>query len=163
MTNFGFSLKDIDITNNDIFTNINEANTLEEMYEFIYCIIQKCIQLFSKLNVMQNDNIINKVKEYIHNNYDKDLSLEMIADYVYLSPGYLSALFKTENGITVFDYITNLRMEKKAKELLLGNNNMKIQDIAIRLGYNSSQSFIRYFKKYYNMTPNQYRKKADIM
>lgn len=157
MTNFGFSMKDIGITNREIFAKINEAKTLNEMYELIYSIIRKCIQLFSKLNVMQNDNIINKVKEYIKNNYNKDLSLEMIADYVYLSPGYLSTLFKTENGITVFDYITNLRMEK-AKELLLNNKSMKIQDIAIKLGYNSSQSFIRYFKKYYNVTPNQFRK-----
>ncbi|MCT4687902.1 AraC family transcriptional regulator [Vallitalea sp.] len=157
MTNFGFSMKDIDITNREIFAKINEAKTLNEMYELIYSIIRKCIQLFSKLNIMQNDNIINKVKEYIKNNYNKDLSLEMIADYVYLSPGYLSTLFKTENGITVFDYITNLRMEK-AKELLLNNKSMKIQDIAIKLGYNSSQSFIRYFKKYYNVTPNQFRK-----
>ncbi|MCT4597674.1 MAG: AraC family transcriptional regulator [Vallitalea sp.] len=157
-TNFGFSLQDIGITNSEIFRKINDANTLDEMYDFIYCIIRKSIQLFSKLNVMQHDNIISKVKEYLNNNYDKDLSLEMIADYVYLSPGYLSTLFKTENGITVFDYLTNVRMEK-AKVVLLENQNMKIQDIANMLGYNSSQSFIRYFKKYYNMTPNQFRKK----
>jgi AraC-like DNA-binding protein len=157
-TNFGFSLQDIGITNSEIFRKINDANTLDEMYDFIYCIIRKSIQLFSKLNVMQHDNIISKVKEYLNNNYDKDLSLEMIADYVYLSPGYLSTLFKTENGITVFDYLTNVRMEK-AKVVLLENKNMKIQDVANMLGYNSSQSFIRYFKKYYNMTPNQFRKK----
>ncbi|MCT4542141.1 MAG: AraC family transcriptional regulator [Vallitalea sp.] len=157
-TNFGFSIQDIGISNSDIFTEINDAHTLDEMYEFICSIIRKSIQLFSKLNVMQHDNIINKVKEYLNNNYDKDLSLEMIADYVYLSPGYLSTLFKTENGITVFDYLTNVRMEK-AKLFLVENKNMKIQDIANMLGYNSSQSFIRYFKKYYNMTPNQFRKK----
>lgn len=157
MTNFGFSLKDVEITNREIFAGINEANTLDEMYNFIDEIIRKCIRLFSKLNVMQNDTIINKVKEYINNNYSEDLSLERIAEYVYLSPGYLSTLFKVETGITVFDYLTNLRMEK-AKEFLL-TTNIKIQDIAIKVGYNSSQSFIRYFKKYYNITPNQFRKK----
>lgn len=61
--------------------------------------------------------------------------------------------------MTVFEYITKLRMEA-AKEML--GSNKKVLDIALALGYNNVQSFFRYFKKYYKMTPIQYRRKYFI-
>ena len=56
----------------------------------------------------------------------------------------------------MFDYITRLRMEKAAE--LMGRPDVKIQDMAKSLGYNNVQSFIRLFKKYYGMTPSDYRR-----
>lgn len=157
MNRFGFSVTDMDVTEDQMFEAINGSDTLEAMDDYITEVLDRCIELFARLNAMQEDSILQKVKTYMENNYHKDLSLEMIASSVYLSTGYLSTVFKAEAGITVFDYLTNLRMEK-AKELLIEEKKMKVQEVARRVGYNNSQSFIRHFKKHYNITPGGFRK-----
>lgn len=91
--------------------------------------------------------------------YHKDLTLEIIASEVYLTTIYLSNLFKKETGCTVMEYVTRLRM-KEARELLAESPAIKIKDIAERLGYRNVQSFIRYFKIYYGVTPVEFRQNS---
>ena len=119
-------------------------------------IVDTCMKCFEKREKPLSANVERAIS-FIETNYMNDLSLEDVANAVFLSSGYLSIIFKEETGYTVLEYITYVRM-KKAKELVLKTPALKIKEIAEQLGYNNVQSFIRYFKKYYGMTPMAYRK-----
>lgn len=95
-------------------------------------------------------------KEYIENNYEKEISLSDVAGYVFLSESYFAHTFKDEFGISPKKYLLNVRINS-AKELL-GMTDQKINDIAKEVGFSSQQRFNDIFKKYEGMTPLHYRK-----
>lgn len=152
----GIDLQKVNISSAEIFDNIQKSDTLGDLREFAENTIFKCIDLIGGYRSIQHEVIVDKVLEFLRNNYHDNIGLEEAASKVYLSPGYLNNIFKASTGTTVYEYITRLRMESAAK--LLKNSSSKIQDIATQVGYNSAQSFIRLFKKYYNMTPIEFRR-----
>lgn len=100
-------------------------------------------------------HVIHIVQQYINEHYGEDLSLNMLAEKVYLSSGYLSELFIQETGNGINKYIKNLRMEK-AKALLL-ETNMKINDICKTVGYVNLSYFCRSFREHFGSSPEKYR------
>lgn len=96
------------------------------------------------------------VEQYIREHYKDVLSLDILAEKVYLTPHYLSSIFIQEKGIGINKYIKNARMEK-ARELLLGTN-MKISDVCEQVGYSNLSYFCRSFRNEYGVTPDQYRR-----
>lgn len=96
----------------------------------------------------------------IEENYAKDIGLEWVANQIFLSPGYLSGLFKRETGKSVVQYITLCRLQK-AKELLT-TTNMRISDISARVGISSSSYFCLLFKKFYGVTAQQMREEVYL-
>lgn len=112
--------------------------------------------------VEQNESqrLIGKVKEYIDSNYsDPDLSLTSAAEYITTSTGYLSALFKREEGVNFSRYLTNVRMEK-AMSLLL-TTDKKSYEIALETGFSNPHYFSVSFKKHCGMTPSEYRSRNE--
>lgn len=100
-------------------------------------------------------NVIQHVVDYIHNNFDQDISLSGISEQLGMDISYLSRLFKQETGKKFIDYLISLRIER-AKQMLL-HTNLNVQDISQAVGYSTNNSFIRVFKKYVGVTPGQYR------
>lgn len=94
----------------------------------------------------------------IEREYANDLSLELLAERVYLSPSYLSYLFKKQQGVSINKFITQYRMNK-AKEQLL-TTNRKVVDIAPSVGYANIPYFISLFKSHFGKTPAQFREEA---
>ena len=103
----------------------------------------------------ENEAIREKIKNYIDKNYQLDFSLDNLADYLGLSFKYTSILFKKVMGDNFKNYINVYRIEK-AKEILREKKDIKIKDLAEELGYNSSNTFIRIFKKYEGISPTQF-------
>lgn len=103
----------------------------------------------------ENEVIREKIKNYIDKNYQFDFSLDNLADYLGLSFKYTSILFKKVMGDNFKNYINVYRIEK-AKEILKDKKDIKIKDLAEKLGYNSSNTFIRIFKKYEGISPTQF-------
>lgn len=97
--------------------------------------------------------------KYIHNNFERDISLGDVARYVFLSPSYFTRAFKEETGQSPISYLLKLRIER-AKELL-ADTSLKISEIALNVGFSNQQRFNEMFKKHVKMTPLQYRKKAS--
>ena len=93
--------------------------------------------------------------EIVEKRYQEDISLQSIAEEVYLSPSYLSYLFKKEVGVSLIKYITMIRLDK-AKELLRSGN-MRISDIAAKVGYQNYSYFNIAFKNNVGESPAQYR------
>lgn len=95
------------------------------------------------------------VKEYINRNYSANLSVELLASIVYLTPDYLSRLFKKSTGRSISQYIRQVRMER-ASELLL-TTNRKVIDIGAEVGYPNYSYFCQSFREYYGKSPEKYR------
>ena len=75
--------------------------------------------------------VVQQIMKYMENHYKEKISLDQIAENMYLSPFYISKLFKSETGDTPINYLISLRMEK-AKELLDQNSTLSIQEAARR-------------------------------
>ena len=111
---------------------------------------------FLDRSMSSSRNEVAAVKNYIYQHYEEDLNLEMLAEKVYLSSGYLSFIFKKETGMNLNRYIRVFRMEK-AKELLCSTN-MKVAQVSERVGFANVSYFCRSFREYYGSSPESYRK-----
>ncbi|MEG0356044.1 MAG: AraC family transcriptional regulator, partial [Lachnospiraceae bacterium] len=141
----------------DIFKAVFGADSLLDLEKMSEGILRICIDNFVRKENSYSFNV-EKAVAFISANYRNDLSLDNVASAVFLSAGYLSIIFKEETGYTVLEYITYIRMQK-AKELVLQSPPLRIKEISEQLGYHNVQSFIRYFKKHYSVTPMEFRKK----
>ncbi|CAH0119738.1 HTH-type transcriptional activator RhaR [Paenibacillus sp. CECT 9249] len=99
--------------------------------------------------------LIRDIHRLIETNLSQDVSLQTIAEHVHMHPVYISKIYKLETGLNLSDYIGQIRMDKAA--YLLSNTQGKIYEIAAMVGYQRPHSFNHAFKKYYGMTPQEYR------
>lgn len=130
----------------------------EDWMEAVHFLKQLSKLIFELYFAEERDGMnsyIASVKNYVREHLDADLTLLMLSEKVHLNASYLSRLFHKMTGEKLYDYILNARMTR-AKELIL-KKNMKIQEIAQSVGYESVQSFNRAFKKYTGMSPIDYR------
>lgn len=101
--------------------------------------------------------VAEQVIGYIEDHYSEKISLDQIAENMYLSPFYISRIFKGETGSTPIRHLINLRLEK-AKELLEKGYQGSIQEVAALVGYDDAYHFSKLFKKRYGISPSQIRK-----
>lgn len=102
-------------------------------------------------------NLSENIMHIVYTEYDRDLSLDVIADRLHYNPNYLSNVFKKETGEKFGDFVQNHRLEVAKK--WLKETNLSVKEIAERLQYRNPQNFIRFFKKKESITPGEYRKK----
>lgn len=101
--------------------------------------------------------IIKEVKKCIEANYfAEDFSLQDAADSVNLSEQYLSKIFRKEMGITFIDYLTTVRIRKAVE--LFQDSELKVYEIAEKVGYSTQHYFSNVFKKKLGVSPAEYRK-----
>ena len=105
----------------------------------------------------KHHHYIEVVVDYIEKNYASYITLDHVAEKVFLNPVYLSYLFKKVTGVKFSDYLNELRV-KKATELL-ENSTLRIGEISTKVGYKDSRYFSEVFKKRMGLTPNEYRNK----
>lgn len=125
---------------------------------FVRKIIEPYLHQLEAVRQTENKRLIQEVAEYIDGHYMEELSLEHCAEQFAANPFQLSRAFKQEAGLNFVDYVTKVRVDK-SKELLL-QSDLKINDIAEKVGYNPSY-FIKVFKKSEGMTPRHYRVRND--
>ncbi|MGC6584958.1 response regulator transcription factor [Paenibacillus sp. Dod16] len=99
---------------------------------------------------------VETIKVYIQQHYTEEIELQHLADLVYLTPSYLSKLFKTETGETITDYCIAVRIEH-AKRLLKEDHGLKTYMVGERVGYPDPAYFNKVFKKMTGKTPKEYR------
>lgn len=131
---------------------------------YFHSIIGLLIRQFStgEINKNQLDKYyIDRMKNilnFINANYDKDISLEVAADYIKMSPSRFSHLFKENVGISFKKYLTLVRIER-AKELLK-TTDYTILRIANECGVHNESLLYRTFKAHLGVTPNEFRKNS---
>lgn len=104
------------------------------------------------------DKAIDVALHFIDSHYQEDLSLEKVASIVFLNPIYFSQLFKQKTGHGYKDYVISLRMEHAKR--LLANPDLKLADIAERIGYQDVRHFTQVFRRKFAMTPTEYRMRS---
>lgn len=102
-----------------------------------------------------DDARIKNAVEYIHLHYSEDLSRDLVAKEVSLSPSYFSMIFKEKTGMRFADYLTKVRMEKAA-ELL--KKFISVENVSKSVGYRNRNRFNINFKEYWNCSPAEYRR-----
>ncbi len=111
------------------------------------------LQSSSKASV--SNLLILRAIQHMEIHYNERISLKDVANELYISPNYLSELFKKHTGQTFSDYLLALRMEKSKS--YLSNIAYKVSDIAGLVGFSDSRYFSSTFKKFFGMTPMEYR------
>ena len=132
------------------------TESLPEARQRLEALVTEIARQKSGMQQKAMTRIVEDAKRIIEENYgDPDLNVSGIARQLYVSPQYLSRLFRAVSGDTCMDYLTTVRMNA-ARELLRGSS-VKSYEIALKVGYNHPNYFSALFKKHVGMTPKQYR------
>lgn len=99
--------------------------------------------------------IVESICEYMKEHYAEKISLEDIATNMYLSPIYISKIFKEQTGDSPINYLISIRLNKAAN--LLKNSLLPINEIASYVGYDNPYYFSKLFKKNFKQSPKEYR------
>jgi len=141
-----------------LYRELAGMETIDAIHEWLERVLTRIAAFAAEQETMTNPTV-DKALAYMQHNFRSDLSLEAIADSVGLNPAYFSRIFKQYMGKTVVEHLTQLRLEES--KALLGGSTMNIHDIARSVGYNNTNSYIRFFKKLEGITPGEYRKQID--
>ncbi|MBQ4259594.1 MAG: helix-turn-helix transcriptional regulator [Lachnospiraceae bacterium] len=104
---------------------------------------------------------ITQIKNYIDENYRRQITLEDIAQAIHMHPVYIQRKFKKEAGISPAEYQKNVRLSNAI--IYLRTTNLSIEDIADLCGFSNSSHFIRAFKAREQITPLQYRQRNNVL
>ena len=137
---------------------VEQICTLETLEDMAAVVTGYAMDIFAVIR-LKNDSgtslLIAQAKAFIEQHYAQNLSIQEIAQHVYISPTYLCLLFRQQTGTTVNAYLTQVRMER-AKELLCDLSN-KLYDISFAVGYSNPSYFSRQFKKHTGLLPSDWR------
>ncbi len=101
--------------------------------------------------------VVEKIVNYFEDHYEEKISLDQIAENMYLSPFYISKIFKSETGEAPIRHLINIRLDK-AKELLEQGWVGSIQEVAATVGYDDAYHFSKLFKKRFGISPSQVKR-----
>jgi len=139
----------------DAVQGLQNLSDIEEVCLWTTESFDKLIRLIYINRDNSKYTIVVKIIEYLQDHMSNEVSINEISKAVFLSPFYLSRLFKEELGITIIEYLTEIRMEK-AKSLL-EKTDMTIAEITNNVGYNEISYFSRLFKRRVGISPTKYR------
>lgn len=132
--------------------NSKELNNLNNKINYI---LENIKQYYSDKIRGKEKLIIMQINNYICENINKHITLEEIAEVVHFNPSYMSRFYKRETGKNIQEYIISKKIEK-SKELIVSG--LSASQINEKIGFSSESHFFKVFKRYTDMTPNQYKK-----
>lgn len=138
-----------------ILDDINRMEDVFDLKTYMNSVFGKMAGYFSVKYEQRNRRMIEKINKLIEQNYMEDIDLKNISSEVYLSPNYISLIYKKVTGESVIEHLTRLRME--AARELLRTTDLKIYEIAVRVGYENQYYFSSVFKKYNGMHPMKFK------
>lgn len=158
--NFDYATSAIRLDSTDYLLKPIAAKALEDA-------VRRALQRLNKISIVKDsdqpdENVttsrssIAAIRKYIAEHLSEDLDRETIAAAVYLSPDYLSHIYREKTGESLSTYILNLRMEKAMR--LLSQSSASIAEVASKCGFNNVSYFSRQFKAYTGKTPHDFHK-----
>lgn len=145
------STYEVDILHKEIL----EIDSLFELEQWLIEHFQSVIALAGEIGDQRTRSEVVQACHYVSLHLDKRISLEEVADHLFLNSSYFSRLFKKETGETFIEYVTRMKMNR-AKELL-DQTNHPVGKICEMLGYDNQSYFIKIFKNSVGVTPMEYR------
>lgn len=148
----GLGLKEIINENILDMNSFSQYSTIDEVYNKLDDVLSKVLD---HRNGLKENDLIAKIKKYISDNIDKDISLNTVSGCFYVNSSYLSQVFKKCTGENYSNFVTNQRMFYAKR--LLKDNKLQIQQISELAGYINYRYFSQTFKKQFGKTPSEYR------
>lgn len=131
----------------------------ETLYVLTSNFLVKADDVRLNLEDSQDRMRIRQIQNYVQANYQSQISLNDLADRLYLSNAYLSKYIKKNLGMTFMEYLNNVRLFHAVDELMYSDKNLT--HIAYDNGFPTSASFTKAFREIYNESPSEYRKKIQ--
>ena len=137
------------------FVKVVHLQTEDALMDWGCRTITWLVAQLSKMGYRGNDKNIHKIKIFIEENYNKDITLSDVAENVYLNPVYISKIFKDKTGMTFTEYLTDLRIAAATR--LLEQPGIYVYEVCERVGYQNIKHFYKVFKKKMGCSPTEYR------
>lgn len=134
---------------------LEEQQNLSGLEEYLLSLAAG-VDTEQKTELPQETDAVNRMIHYIRKNYAKPISAELLSRQFYLASNTIRILFKQRTGMTVHDFLTETRMQQ-AKQLL-ADPDIRIKDVAIRVGYDNVSYFCMRFARCFDVTPRVYRR-----
>jgi AraC-like DNA-binding protein len=135
---------------------INDLEILSEGAKYLKIDLEEMIKIINSnfKNTLIKNRIMNYLIQHLEENYNSNIKIDELANKLGYSKYYILHLFKEKVGISLHQYIIQLRI-KEAKQKIRNNN---LLDIALKNGFFDQSHFIKHFKKYEGITPKKYYK-----
>jgi len=143
--------------NFEYIQELGKIKSIEELCIWIVKVLDRFTESVYENRNIKNVDIIRKTRGFIRANYKKKIKLIDISKAIYLSPYYLSHIFKKETRSTLLEYLTKVRIEEA--KYLLENTQWNTTRISFEVGYSDQSYFCKVFKKLEGISPSNYRKK----
>ena len=143
-------------TKNDFY----ELEIKSQLFHLFYLLFTHTFEKKNTVSGVRSDTVYNVklILDYISEHYTEIITIEELAEMLHFSPQYFMRFFKKYTGMTCLDYINDYRLNTAARLLL--ETNKSVSEIAEEVGLRNVSYFNRLFKRKYEMTPREYRKKV---
>ncbi|PXW93180.1 two-component system response regulator YesN [Streptohalobacillus salinus] len=131
------------------------ATDYQALFEEVDVYFKELIANYNAFTEDKETDRMTQIKQYVMEHATEDLSLDVLASHVHLSPIYISKLFKEKLGVNYIEFLTTCRI-KHAKRLLKADQ-LSIKEVAYEIGYHDPNYFSKVFKKFTGFSPKTYR------
>ena len=137
------------------FPHFSRFGSLEAMREYLDGVLKQ-VAAASRVSTDKYAYILSTATEYVEKNFNREISMNEVAEKVSVSYTYFSRLFKEQMHQSFSEYVVSVRM-REAKRLIQEDPSIKMKDVAALVGYESVYAFSRAFKQYFHVSPKQAR------
>ena len=138
-----------------LYVGILSSNNIQYIIRAVQQAAEKIVENIHGQREESKNRALSGAKRYIMQNYaDPDLNLTKVAEYVNLSPSYVSQLFKRLDNCTFTEYLNSVRIEQAKK--LLSTTHMRVYEVADAVGYQNSKYFFQLFKQITGKRPREF-------
>ncbi len=154
-TSYKHELSEAEVGYSTYISEFKRINSLNQLTSWCYRKIILVAETIQNSKTSHVSNVILKARDYIDENFNKDIGLNDVSKEVSISPQYFSTIFKEELGLNFIEYLRNKRMEI-AKEMLR-DKQYSVKEICYKVGYNDPNYFSRLFKKLVGVSPTEFK------
>lgn len=136
---------------------IYQLGTTTQLHSFLCGSLKRILQALKPEPGNTGANEVDKALQYIHAHIDEKISLSQLAQHVNFNETYLCTVFRSRTGTSIINYINQTKMEKAAERL--SREDVLLKTLAAELGFSDQFYFNKMFRKYYGVSPSEYRKR----
>lgn len=154
---YGESFESLLGDRSSVWDKVFRIETIIDIQQWLKNIFRTVTEYFANKENESRHQIVTRVISYIQSHYHEEITLKAVADTFHYSPNYLGSLFKEYTGQGFNDYLTKFRFDMALK--LLSNPDLKLYEVANKIGYQNQNYFNRQFKQMFGCTPSEFRAK----
>lgn len=157
-----FDFDTMEILSDDNFEDLdmNRFNTTDEVKDRLRSMCVRLMIQIKNQRMNTTQTLFEKAKDYISKNYgDCELCAKKLANHLYISTSYLGLVFKKEANTSFLKHLISVRLEVAVR--MLEDPNIKLTEVAEKVGYSDVSYFSYFFKKNFGVSPREYRSKGS--